>query len=75
MISLGDLFEKQEDIVDPSIWSEDAGTEAPTKQRYHRSQIADIASFIIPGHGSYFKVTDEMRRILKEQRTCCSSEL
>ncbi|XP_044742912.1 metallo-beta-lactamase domain-containing protein 1 [Chrysoperla carnea] len=65
----GDLFEKEEDINDPSIWREIAGSEAPELQIINRSKIAEIASFIIPGHGPYFKVTDEMRSKLKEQLT------
>ncbi|OWR54031.1 hypothetical protein KGM_201766 [Danaus plexippus plexippus] len=62
----GDLFEKFEDIADPSLWIQ-AGSEDQLKQRRNRSQISELAEWIIPGHGPKFKVTDEIRKILREQ--------
>lgn len=32
-----------------------------------RSYVMDIADFIIPGHGPMFRVTDDARKIVKEQ--------
>ncbi|CAG9581252.1 unnamed protein product [Danaus chrysippus] len=62
----GDLFEKFEDIADPSLWIE-AGIEDQVKQRKNRSQISELADWIIPGHGPKFKVTDDIRKTLREQ--------
>ncbi|XP_038207967.1 metallo-beta-lactamase domain-containing protein 1 isoform X2 [Zerene cesonia] len=46
-----------------------AGSEDPIKQVKNRTMIADIANWIIPGHGPKFEVTDEMRMLLKNQTT------
>ncbi|XP_041975836.1 metallo-beta-lactamase domain-containing protein 1 isoform X2 [Aricia agestis] len=62
----GDLFEKYEDIDDPTIWV-DAGSEDQLKQAKNRSMIADLADWIVPGHGPMFKVTQEIREALKKQ--------
>lgn len=62
----GDLFEKEEDIKDPSLWIE-AGSADENQQRNNRLLIAEMADYIVPGHGSGFNVTDEMVKILKEQ--------
>lgn len=62
---VGDLFEKEEDIFDESCWT-DAGTENEVLQRKNRLKIAEMADFIIPGHGPKFRVTDEMREKLRE---------
>ncbi|CAG4965342.1 unnamed protein product [Colias eurytheme] len=64
----GDLFEKYEDINNQSIWQE-AGSEDPAKQLTNRTKIADIANWIIPGHGPKFEITDEIRMLLKKQTT------
>jgi glyoxylase-like metal-dependent hydrolase (beta-lactamase superfamily II) len=61
---VGDLFEKEEDIFDHSLWIE-AGTEMEKMQRQNRLKIAEIADFIVPGHGPKFKVTEEMREKLR----------
>lgn len=61
---VGDLFEKEDDIFDDSLWIE-AGTEMEKMQRQNRLKVAEIADFIIPGHGPKFKVTDEMREKLR----------
>lgn len=62
----GDLFEKEEDIGNPSLWIE-AGSVNENQQRNNRLLIAEMADYIVPGHGPVFKVTDEMVKILKEQ--------
>ncbi|CAH2236599.1 metallo-beta-lactamase domain-containing protein 1 [Pararge aegeria] len=62
----GDLFEKVEDIEDPNIWL-DAGSEDPAKQRINRLKVAQLADWIVPGHGPQFKVTNEIIETLKQQ--------
>ncbi|XP_013135134.1 PREDICTED: metallo-beta-lactamase domain-containing protein 1 isoform X2 [Papilio polytes] len=62
----GDLFEKHEDIEDPNIWLE-AGSEDKVQQARNRSKIADIADWIMPGHGAQFQVTKELRQTLRKQ--------
>lgn len=51
----GDLFERQEDTQDESIWL-GAGSQAPDLQRAHRSAIFARTNHILPGHGPLFKV-------------------
>lgn len=65
MIS-GDLFEKSEDIEDPSIW-QDAGSEDPVQQSKNRLRVVELADWIVPGHGGMFRVTDQIRQSLKKQ--------
>ncbi|CAG0920270.1 unnamed protein product [Notodromas monacha] len=62
----GDLFEKEEDVEDPSLWI-GAGSENPAKQKENRWKIASMADWIIPGHGPIFKVTEKHRDNLKSQ--------
>ena len=64
---IGDLFEKEEDILDPHIWKSVGTPELLKTQSVMRSRIIDLADFIIPGHGSMFCVTDTMRKIVKYQ--------
>lgn len=59
---VGDLFEKEEDITNENIWIE-AGSENQDLQKQNRKKIIEIASFIIPGHGPMFKVTNVMKKI------------
>ena len=63
----GDLFEKEEDILDPHIWKSLGTSELLKTQSVMRSRIIDLADFIIPGHGSMFCVTDAMRKAVKCQ--------
>ncbi|CAK9816595.1 Metallo-beta-lactamase domain-containing protein 1 [Anthophora plagiata] len=63
----GDLFEKEEDILNPSIWKELGTTELQKTQSQMRCNVIDVANFIIPGHGPMFSVTDNMRRTIKNQ--------
>lgn len=62
---VGDLFEKEADIFDESIWIE-AGTENEKLQRENRLRVAEMVDFIIPGHGPRFKVTEQMREKLRK---------
>jgi glyoxylase-like metal-dependent hydrolase (beta-lactamase superfamily II) len=57
----GDLFEREEDIANPSLWQYVAGSDDPEKQEQNRNKIIQIAAWIIPGHGPMFKVTKEMK--------------
>lgn len=63
---VGDLFEKLEDIDDPSLWRT-AGSESPEDQERNRSKVADQVDGIVPGHGPIFEVTEEMRKKLRNQ--------
>ncbi|XP_050477043.1 metallo-beta-lactamase domain-containing protein 1 [Bombus huntii] len=63
----GDLFEKKEDISDPSIWKELGTIELQKTQSLMRSHVVDLANLIIPGHGPMFAVTDDMRKIIRSQ--------
>ncbi|CAK1544609.1 unnamed protein product [Leptosia nina] len=63
----GDLFEKCEDISNETLWKD--MSEDPAKQSNNRSMIANLADWIIPGHGPMFRVTNDMREMLKSQAT------
>ncbi|KAL6267258.1 metallo-beta-lactamase domain-containing protein 1 [Pogonomyrmex barbatus] len=63
----GDLFEKKEDISNPSIWKLLGTPELSQIQSVTRSRIINLADFIIPGHGPIFHVTNTMREIVKSQ--------
>lgn len=54
----GDLFEKEEDIHDDSVWIE-AGSEDQAKQRESRAAVLALADWVVPGHGPPFKVNRE----------------
>nr|XP_021200346.2 metallo-beta-lactamase domain-containing protein 1 [Helicoverpa armigera] len=62
----GDLFERFEDIENPNIWLE-AGSEDPVQQMKNRSKVADLADWIIPGHGPKFQVTEQIKQTLQKQ--------
>ena len=62
-ITTGDIFEREEDIEQPEIWRS-CGTVNPDQQEKSRAKIANIADYIVPGHGPIFKVTDAMRKKL-----------
>ncbi|XP_044255609.1 metallo-beta-lactamase domain-containing protein 1 [Tribolium madens] len=51
----GDLFEKEEDLHDDSIWKS-AGSDSEELQMKNRKKILEMADFIVPGHGPMFKV-------------------
>lgn len=61
----GDLFEKREDCFDQNIWMQ-AGSESVDQQRKSRHRIAELADIIVPGHGTFFSITDEIRNKLKD---------
>ncbi|KAL0105026.1 hypothetical protein PUN28_016564 [Cardiocondyla obscurior] len=63
----GDLFEKQEDISQPTIWKSLGTPELLKIQSISRSRIINLADFIIPGHGPMFHVTQSMRDIVNSQ--------
>lgn len=63
----GDLFEKEEDVFDESLWI-DAGTEDEFTQRKNRLRIAEMVhrrGWIVPGHGPKFMVTDDILEKLR----------
>ncbi|XP_059217855.1 metallo-beta-lactamase domain-containing protein 1 [Stomoxys calcitrans] len=60
----GDLFEREEDVFNEDIWLS-AGSEDPKAQRRNRSKLADMCSYIIPGHGKGFHVTEAIRNKLR----------
>lgn len=55
VVVAGDLFEREQDLQDESIWIE-AGSENVELQKHHRSLVLDMADYIIPGHGPMFRV-------------------
>ncbi|KAG7205819.1 hypothetical protein KM043_007762 [Ampulex compressa] len=63
----GDLFEKEEDILNPSIWQELGAPELQKMQSQMRSRIINLADVIVPGHGPQFQVTDALRNIVNNQ--------
>lgn len=50
----GDLFEREEDLVDESLWRETS--EMPATQERSRKLALKKADFIVPGHGEMFRV-------------------
>ncbi|XP_076045412.1 metallo-beta-lactamase domain-containing protein 1-like isoform X2 [Oratosquilla oratoria] len=66
VVVAGDLFEKEEDIADETIWKYVAGSENPTQQAKHRRHILSIADYIVPGHGPMFPVTPNMQKSVSE---------
>uniref|UniRef100_A0A1B6L610 Metallo-beta-lactamase domain-containing protein 1 n=1 Tax=Graphocephala atropunctata TaxID=36148 RepID=A0A1B6L610_9HEMI len=61
----GDLFEREEDLSEPSLWREVAGSQFPDKQETNRNKILAVADYIVPGHGPMFKVSQEIKNRLK----------
>ena len=55
----GDLFEREEDLDDSSIWEQNS--ENCEIQRKNREKILQIADYIVPGHGPMFKVPERFR--------------
>jgi len=61
----GDLFEMESDIEDPSLWR--AASWQPELQavsRYNATAQYSV-TFIIPGHGPMFHVTEHYVELLK----------
>lgn len=63
----GDLFEKEDDILNPSIWQNLGQYDLQKVQSQMRSRVIHLADFIIPGHGPMFSVTDTIRQIIDSQ--------
>lgn len=61
----GDLFEREEDITNPTLWQHVAGSDDPHKQQQNRNMVMKIADWIVPGHGPMFRVTEEMKNGVK----------
>ncbi|CRK92422.1 CLUMA_CG005965, isoform A [Clunio marinus] len=55
---VGDLFEKEEDIFNESLWL-GAGSEYFKLQRQNRLKVAEMVDHIIPGHGPMFKYINQ----------------
>lgn len=51
----GDLFEREEDLNDDSIWKA-AGSDSEVLQEENRRKILELARWIVPGHGPMFEV-------------------
>ncbi|XP_063993077.1 metallo-beta-lactamase domain-containing protein 1 [Diachasmimorpha longicaudata] len=64
---VGDLFEMEDDLAKPEIWQAVGVKELRKTQAENRFLVVTLADYIIPGHGKMFKVTDEVRRLLKSQ--------
>ena len=56
IVIAGDLFEREEDLLNEKLWKDIAGSEAPELQKQHRATVLELADFIIPGHGKMFAV-------------------
>nr|CAD7195144.1 unnamed protein product [Timema douglasi]CAD7396707.1 unnamed protein product [Timema poppensis] len=61
VVVAGDLFEKVEDLEDPSLWRLVAGSDNQEEQEKNRNKILLLADWIVPGHGPIFKVTENMK--------------
>ena len=55
MVIAGDLFEKEADLAEPSLWKE-AGSESEEKQEESRRLVLGLADWVVPGHGASFRV-------------------
>jgi glyoxylase-like metal-dependent hydrolase (beta-lactamase superfamily II) len=51
---VGDLFEREEDLLEESLWR--ATSQFPDLQIANRRRILELADFIVPGHGEIFSV-------------------
>ena len=56
----GDLFEKEEDLEDYTLWQENS--DDPEIQQQYRMEVLRTADFIVPGHGPMFKVPEEYKK-------------
>lgn len=57
---VGDLFEREEDLKDESIWIE-AGSQDVGSQKAQRLKIYSKVDYILPGHGPLFKVDRNLK--------------
>ena len=61
----GDLFESESDIEDPSQWKAVSyQPEVQSTSRYNAVNQFNV-SFIIPGHGAMFQLTEDHKTLLK----------
>ncbi|CAH1406232.1 unnamed protein product [Nezara viridula] len=67
VVIAGDLFIKEEDIEDESIWLS-TQSECPNLQRSNREMVLNMANHIIPGYGLIFEVTAEKKKLFYAQR-------
>ncbi|XP_037784683.1 metallo-beta-lactamase domain-containing protein 1-like [Penaeus monodon] len=65
VVVAGDLFEREDDVEDPSLWKYVAGSENMESQEKHRNEVLLMADYIVPGHGPMFKVTQAMKDVVK----------
>lgn len=54
----GDLFEREEDLRDDSIWKGVGGDDVVLQEK-NRRKILELARWIVPGHGPMFKVPEK----------------
>ncbi|KAG0719437.1 Metallo-beta-lactamase domain-containing protein 1 [Chionoecetes opilio] len=66
VVIAGDLFEREEDILDPSLWRHTAGSENPEAQEKHRCEVVLLGDHIVPGHGPMFRVTEAMKEMARK---------
>ncbi|KAF6773904.1 hypothetical protein AHF37_06923 [Paragonimus kellicotti] len=59
VIVAGDLFECAEDLKDPYIWQNSSWNHK--MQAAYRAKVLEKADLIVPGHGTPFKITEEIR--------------
>lgn len=71
---VGDLFEKEEDLKDSSIWRTLGGSENPRSQERYRNAILLIADYIVPGHGPMFSVTAAVREEANKKSTISTGQ-
>ncbi|KAK9875637.1 hypothetical protein WA026_009436 [Henosepilachna vigintioctopunctata] len=56
----GDLFEKEQDLSDDSLWKS-VGSGHDDMQQENRNKILKQVDWIVPGHGPMFKVPDHYK--------------
>lgn len=71
---VGDLFEKEEDLKDASIWRTLGGSENPRSQERYRNAVLLIADYIVPGHGPMFSVTAAVREEANKKSTMSTGQ-
>jgi glyoxylase-like metal-dependent hydrolase (beta-lactamase superfamily II) len=59
VVVAGDLFECEEDIDQPDLWT--SNSHDPALQSKNRLSVLRMAQEIVPGHGAKFTVTEEHR--------------
>jgi len=67
VVIAGDLFESESDIEDANRWIE--VSENLAIQAQSRSRVAAVTDYIVPGHGSMFKLTNNHKKLIAGQET------